>query len=56
MESRELPKSDHIVVFPTRVEAVVDESLIPPGLEPKILDIPNGLNLPDVYDASWTPE
>lgn len=56
MEDRELPKSPNIVVFPTRVEGFADESLIPPGKEPMVYDIVNGLNMPQVYDASWEPE
>lgn len=50
-----LPLTDKIMVWHHRNDAPVDESLIPPGLNPAVLDIPNGLNLPEVYDASWSP-
>lgn len=51
----DLPPTDKIMVWHHRHDQEVDESLIPPGKEPGILDMPNGLNLPEVYDASWNP-
>jgi hypothetical protein len=47
--------SDKIMIWYHRHDTPVDESLIPPGKEPGILDIPNGLNLPEVYDQRWSP-
>jgi hypothetical protein len=52
----ELPKSDKIFIWGHRHEGPVDESLIPPGKEPGILDIEHGLNMKEVYDPTWTPE
>lgn len=56
VQEEQLPISQNIVVWPSRQDLIVDESLIPVGKEPSVYDPENGLNMPRVYDASWEPE
>ncbi len=48
--------TDKIIVWGHRNDQPVDESLIPPGKEPSVMDLRTGMNLDKVYDPSWTPE
>lgn len=56
MADQMLPDGDKIFLWGHRHDIQVDESLIPPGKDPSIYPAENGLNLPEVFDASWSPE